>query len=128
MVSSVRTCTCSAWYDLSSMLHLLIELASRMLAADRARNGTCALMLTITRQSYRKKGITHDGTCLNGDIPHSSISSNPVLWHDKSGWTIAESGCAGLSSSGGGRSQPDRLRHKCQRSDCQVVATRTTGL
>src|SRR5258708_1340684 len=65
--------------------------------------------------SVLQKGNLHDGTCLNGDTPYSSLSSHPVLWHDQGGWAIAESGCAGLPSSRGGRDQPGRLRHECQR-------------
>src|SRR6266849_889321 len=49
-VSSIGKCSYCAWHDLSNMVHLLIELAGRLLAADRAGDGKGARMLTITTQ------------------------------------------------------------------------------
>ena len=49
-MSSVRSYACGAWDDLSNMVHLLIGLACRMLAANRAGDGKGAPMLTITTQ------------------------------------------------------------------------------
>src|SRR5258708_950564 len=53
-VSSIREGACGAWHDLSTMVHLLIELAGRLLAADRAGDGKGARMLTITTQQGKE--------------------------------------------------------------------------
>jgi hypothetical protein len=49
-VSPIREGAGGAWHDLSNMVHLLIELAGRLLAADRAGDGKGTRMLTITTQ------------------------------------------------------------------------------
>ena len=109
----------------------------RSIHSSNSRKEEQALLMSQSRQyahwwfvAIRRKervGNSYEDD-LNGDIPHSTLSSNPVLWHDQGRWATTQSGCAGLPSSGGGRDQPGRLRHECQRSAGQVVAARATGL